>query len=147
MLVPSIFREDLIDDLFDDFARPTRSVVRYSTPTTNVMRTDIRETDTGYELDIDLPGYKKEDVQAELKDGYLTITAKTENSNDEKDANGKYIRRERYSGTCSRAFYVGEDITQQDIGARFENGILKLSVPKKDAKPKVEENHFITIEG
>ena len=86
-------------------------------------------------------------MQAELKDGYLTITAKTENSNDEKDANGKYIRRERYSGTCSRAFYVGEDITQQDIGARFENGILKLSVPKKDAKPKVEENHFITIEG
>lgn len=147
MLVPSIFGEDLFDDLFDDFARPTRSVVRYSTPTTNVMRTDIRETDTGYELDIDLPGYKKEDVQAELKDGYLTITAKTENSNDGKDANGKYIRRERYSGTCSRAFYVGEDITQQDIGARFENGILKLSVPKKDAKPKVEENHFITIEG
>lgn len=137
----------MFDDLFDDFARPTRSVVRYSTPTTNVMRTDIRETDTGYELDIDLPGYKKEDVQAELKDGYLTITAKTENSNDGKDANGKYIRRERYSGTCSRAFYVGEDITQQDIGARFENGILKLSVPKKDAKPKVEENHFITIEG
>ena len=147
MLVPSIFGEDLFDNFFDDFARPTRSVVRYSTPTTNVMRTDIRETDTGYELDIDLPGYKKEDVQAELKDGYLTITAKTENSNDEKDANGKYIRRERYSGTCSRAFYVGEDITQQDIGARFENGILKLSVPKKDAKPKVEENHFITIEG
>lgn len=137
----------MFDNFFDDFARPTRSVVRYSTPTTNVMRTDIRETDTGYELDIDLPGYKKEDVQAELKDGYLTITAKTENSNDEKDANGKYIRRERYSGTCSRAFYVGEDITQQDIGARFENGILKLSVPKKDAKPKVEENHFITIEG
>ena len=147
MLVPSIFGEDLFDNFFDDFARPTRSVVRYSTPTTNVMRTDIRETDTGYELDIDLPGYKKEDVQAELKDGYLTITAKTENSNDEKDANGKYIRRERYSGTCSRAFYVGEDITQQDIGARFENGILKLSVPKKDAKPKVEENHFITIGG
>ena len=147
MLVPSIFGEDLFDDLFDDFARPTRSVVRYSTPTTNVMRTDIRETDTGYELDIDLPGYKKEDVQAELKDGYLTITAKTENSNDENVANGKYFRRERCSGTCSRAFYVGEDITQQDIGARFENGILKLSVPKKDAKPKVEENHFITIEG
>ena len=147
MLVPSIFGEDLFDTFFDDFTRPARNVARYSTPAANVMRTDIRETDTGYELDIDLPGYKKEDVQAELKDGYLTITAKTENSNDEKDANGKYIRRERYSGTCSRAFYVGEDITQQDIGARFENGILKLSVPKKDAKPKVEENHFITIEG
>lgn len=147
MLVPSMFGEDLFDSFFDNFARPTKNVARYSTPTTNVMRTDIKETNIGYELDIDLPGYKKEDVQAELKEGYLTITAKTANSTDEKDEGGRYIRRERYSGTCSRAFYVGEDITQKDIKARFEDGVLKLFVPKMEAKPKVEENHFITIEG
>lgn len=147
MLLPSIFGEDLFDNFFDDFTRPARSVARYSTPTTSVMRTDIKETDAGYELDIDLPGYKKEDVQAELKEGYLTITAKSQKENDEKDSDGKYIRRERYLGTCSRSFYVGEEITQEDIRARFENGILKLSVPKKEAKPKVEESKYIQIEG
>ena len=147
MLVPSIFGEDLFDSFFEDFARPTRNVARYNAPAANVMRTDVKETDTGYELDVDLPGYKKENVQVELKDGGLTVTAKTAQSKDEKDENGKYIRRERYSGTCSRAFYVGEDIEQNDIKAKFEDGILKLSVPKKDAKPKVEENRYITIEG
>ena len=147
MLVPSIFGEDLFDSFFEDFARPTRNVARYNAPAANVMRTDVKETETGYELDVDLPGYKKENVQVELKDGCLTVTAKTAQSKDEKDENGKYIRRERYSGTCSRAFYVGEDIEQNDIKATFEDGILKLSVPKKEAKPKVEENRYITIEG
>lgn len=147
MLVPSIFGEDLFDSFFEDFARPTRNVARYNAPAANVMRTDVKETDTGYELDVDLPGYKKENVQVELKDGCLTVTAKTAQSKDEKDENGRYIRRERYSGTCSRAFYVGDDIEQNDIKAKFEDGILKLSVPKKDAKPKVEENRYITIEG
>ena len=147
MLVPSIFGEDLFDSFFEDFARPTRNVARYNAPAANVMRTDVKETETGYELDVDLPGYKKENVQVELKDGCLTVTAKTAQSKDEKDENGRYIRRERYSGTCSRAFYVGEDMEQNDIKAKFEDGILKLSVPKKDAKPKVEENRYITIEG
>lgn len=147
MLMPSIFGEDLFDHFFDDFERPSRSVVRYSTPSTNVMRTDVKETETGYELDIDLPGYKKEDVQAELKDGYLVITAKTNTSNDQKDENGKYIRRERYSGTCSRSFFVGKEIEQSDIKAKFEDGILKISVPKKDAKPVEEKNKYISIEG
>lgn len=147
MLVPSIFGEDLFDSFFEDFARPTRNVARYNAPAANVMRTDVKETETGYELDVDLPGYKKENVQVELKDGCLTVTAKTAQSKDEKDENGRYIRRERYSGTCSRAFYVGEDIEQNDIKAKFEDGILKLSVPKKEAKPKVEENRYITIEG
>ena len=147
MLVPSIFGEDLFDSFFEDFARPTRNVARYNAPAANVMRTDVKETETGYELDVDLPGYKKENVQVELKDGCLTVTAKTAQSHDEKDENGKYIRRERYSGTCSRSFYVGEDIEQTDIKAKFEDGILKLSVPKKEAKPKVEENRYITIEG
>ena len=142
MLVPSIFGEDLFDTFFDDFKRPARSNTNI-----NVMRTDIKETDAGFELDIDLPGYKKEDVQAELKDGYLTISAKTNTTREEKDENGKYIRKERYSGSCSRSFYVGEDLEQQDIKAKFEDGILKVAVPKKDAQPKVEENKFITIEG
>lgn len=121
--------------------------VRYNTPATNIMKTDIREHDTGFELDIDLPGYRKEDVKAELKDGYLTISAQTRSDNDEKEENGKYIRRERYYGTCSRSFYVGKEITQEEIRARFEDGILKVSVPKKQAKPAVEESKFIQIEG
>ena len=142
MLVPSIFGEDLFDTFFDDFKRPARSNTNI-----NVMRTDIKETDAGFELDIDLPGYKKEDVQAELKDGYLTISAKPNTTREEKDENGKYIRKERYSGSCSRSFYVGEDLEQQDIKAKFEDGILKVMVPKKEAKPAVEENRYITIEG
>ena len=142
MLVPSIFGEDLFDTFFDDFKRPARSNTNI-----NVMRTDIKETDAGFELDIDLPGYKKEDVQAELKDGYLTISAKTNTTREEKDENGKYIRKERYSGSCSRSFYVGEDLEQQDIKAKFEDGILKVKVQKKEAKPAVEENRYITIEG
>ena len=142
MLVPSIFGEDLFDTFFDDFKRPARSNTNI-----NVMRTDIKETDAGFELDIDLPGYKKEDVQAELKDGYLTISAKTNTTREEKDENGKYIRKERYSGSCSRSFYVGEQLEQEDIKARFEDGILKVMVPKKEAKPAVEENRYMTIEG
>ena len=111
------------------------------------MKTDIKDTKEGYELDIELPGYNKEDVSAELKDGYMTISASTKSDEGEKDENGKYIRRERYYGSCSRSFYVGEAITQEDIKARFENGILKLFVPKKEEKPAVEEKKYITIEG
>ena len=147
MLMPSIFGESLFDEFFDEFARPAKKTVRYTTQTPSVMRTDVKEHETGYELDIDLPGYKKEDVQAELKDGYLTITASTKTNDEQKDEAGKYIRRERYYGTCSRSFYVGEDIKQEDIKAKFEDGILKVAVPQKEAKPKVEENKYITIEG
>ena len=141
MLVPSIFGEDLFDTFFDDFKRPARSNTNI-----NVMRTDIKETDAGFELDIDLPGYKKEDVQAELKDGYLTISAKTNTTREEKDENGKYIRKERYSGSCSRSFYVGDYLTQEDVKARYENGVLTIAIPKKDAK-KLEEKKVIAIEG
>ena len=144
MLMPSIFGENLFDEFFDDFVRPVKS---NTTAIPAVMRTDVRENATGYELDIDLPGYKKEDVQAQLKDGYLTITATSKTNNEEKDDAGKYIRRERYYGTCSRSFYVGEDIQQEDIKANFEDGILKIGIPKKEAKPVVEENKYIAIEG
>lgn len=111
------------------------------------MSTDVKENDRGYELHIELPGYKKEDVKAELKDGTLTINASMKKENDEKDENGKYIRRERYCGNCSRSFYVGDAIEQEDIKAKFEDGILKVFVPKKEAKPAVEEKKYITIEG
>ena len=134
MLVPSIFGEDSFDNFFEDFARPARTTVRYNTPTATVMRTDVKETETGYELDIDLPGYKKENVQVELKDGCLTVSAKTEENKDEKDENGKYIRRERYAGVCSRSYYVGENVRPDEVGAKYGDGILRLSVPKADRR-------------
>ena len=148
MLMPSIFGENLFDDLFDDFYRPAvrRTPHRASAPVNTVMKTDVKETENAFELDIDLPGYKKEDVQAQLKDGYMTITASTKKANDEKGEDGRYIRRERFTGTCSRSFYVGEHITEDDIKARFEDGILKVTVPKKEAKPEVEEHKYISIE-
>ena len=145
MLMPSIFGENLFDDFMDGFAFPTANW-NYAKNTANVMKTDIKENDKGYELDVDLPGYKKEDIKAELKDGYLTISASNDNTKEEKDEDGKYIRKERYTGSVSRSFYVGKYVTEEDIHAKFENGILKLSVPKVDA-PKVEENKYISIEG
>ena len=147
MLMPSIFGENLFDEFFNDFTRPAKSLMRYNTPASSVMKTDIKETATGYELDIDLPGYKKSDVQAELKDGYLTISASTTKDDSEKNKDGQYIRRERYYGACSRSFYVGEAVTQDDIRAKFEDGILKISVPKKEPKQEVEESRYIAIEG
>ncbi len=144
MLVPSIFSDNFIDDFFDDFSGPARPMHGLHTPTA-IMKTDVRETEKGYELDIDLPGYKKEDIQAELKDGNLTISATMKQDNDKKDKEGNYIRRERFYGNCSRTFYVGEDIEQGDISAKFEDGILKVSVPKKEPKPQVEEKKLIAI--
>ena len=139
MLMPSIFGENLFDD-FMDF--PFGGM-----KTNTMMKTDIRDMENSYELDIDMPGFKKEDIKAQLKDGYLTISASTNVNNEEKDKNGRYIRRERYAGSCSRSFYVGEAVKEEDIKAKFEDGILKLSVPKMDAKPQVEENKYIANEG
>ncbi len=139
MLMPSIFGERLFDDFMSFPFGGFRS--------DSLMKTDVKDLGQNYELDIDMPGFQKEDINAELKDGYLTIQAAANRSNDEKDQQGRYIRRERYSGSCRRSFYVGEDVTQEDIHAKFENGILRLEVPKKEQQPKVEENHFIAIEG
>ncbi len=139
MLMPTIFTRDLFDDMFDPRY--------YGYQTNDLMRTDVKETESGYDVSIDMPGVKKEDVKAELTDGYLTISASVNQDNDEKDAEGRYIRRERYSGSFSRSFYVGEDVTQEDIKARFEDGTLKLSVPKKEQQPQVEEKKYIAIEG
>ena len=149
MLLPSIFGEDLFDDMMDfpfedEFCG--RKNPLYGKRAKNLMKTDVKETENSYELDIDLPGFKKEEVQASLENGYLTISASKGLDKDEKDKKGRYIRRERYSGAMSRSFYVGEGVEQKDIHAKFENGILKLTVPKTNAQ-KVEESKHIAIEG
>lgn len=145
MLMPRIFGESLFDDWMD-FSFPRMSRMAHTENTQDVMRTDVKETDQGYEIDIDLPGFNKEDIKLQLKDGYLGIQAVQNVNNDQKDSDGKYIRRERFSGSVSRSFYVGDKLTEEDIHAKFENGILKLSLPKVEAH-KVEQNNYIAIEG
>lgn len=135
---------DPFDAFFDAAAAPMQAMQKMS-PT--LMRTDIKETDGGFELVIDLPGFKKDDVQAELKDGQLTITAQTQSESEDKDEEGTYVRKERFSGKCSRTFFVGEDIEEDDIKAKFEDGVLKIAVPKKQEQPKLEEKKTISIEG
>ena len=139
------FFNDLMTDPFDALFDAATAPVQKMTPT--LMRTDIKETDAGFELTIDLPGFKKDDVQAELKDGYLTIAAQTQSETEDKDEKGTYVRKERFSGKCSRTFYVGDDIEEDDIKAKFEDGTLKIDVPKKQEQPKLEEKKTIAIEG
>lgn len=141
MLVPRIFGRDIFDE-FGGF--PFSNAAHYSS--NGLMRTDVKEKGKNYEFTIDMPGIKKEDIKAELKDGYLTVSAESNYANDDKDADGTYIRRERHYGSCSRSFYVGEDITQNEIKASFENGTLKLTVPKKEEQKKIEQNRYIPIE-
>ena len=143
MLMPSILGNDLFDDFFGDYDNRRRAATPRPLP--GVMKTDIKEDENEYDLSIELPGYNKEDVNAELNDGYLVITAKVEENNEDDNEKG-YIRKERYVGSCSRSFYVGKDLKEEDIKAKFENGILNLTVPKKVEHP-VEEKKFIAIEG
>lgn len=147
MLMPRIFGENLFDDFFDDFRYPAKPAHPAKAPEFNIMKTDIRENEAGYELAVELPGLRKEDMKLELKDGYLTINAESKRENEEKDDKGNFIRCERYYGNSSRSFYVGEAVTQEDIKAKYEDGILKISVPKKELKPAVEETKYIAIEG
>ena len=150
MMFPSVFGENLFDDWMNDFGFNDNLFSSknplYGKHAKNIMKTDVRETDKGYELDVDLPGFKKDEVQVQLKDGYLTISAAKGLDKDEKDKEGNYIRRERYAGTLSRSFYVGDAVSEEDIHAKYEDGILKLSVPKKAPKA-VEKNGYIAIEG
>ena len=137
-MLPAIFGENLFDDFFaDPFGMmPTGhgSDPLYGKHAQNLMKTDVREKDNAYELDVDLPGFKKDEITVDLKDGYLTIGASKGLDKDQSDENGKYIRRERYAGVCSRSFYVGENVRPEEIGAKYEDGILRLSVPKADRK-------------
>ena len=147
-MLPSIFRDNLFDDMFDfDFDKEFNRMMRplYGKHAQNMMKTDVRETDNSYELDIDLPGFKKDEITIQLDNGYLSISASKGLDKDEENKNGKYIRRERYAGAMNRTFYVGGNLTQQDIQAKFEDGILKISVPKKDVQ-QIEQNKYIAIE-
>ena len=150
MLMPSIFNTNLFDDFFDfPFYDDTKAEKKlYGHHAANLMKTDIQEHDDGYTLEMDLPGFKKDEVTAELNDGYLTVSAAKGLDQDEQEKEtGKYIRRERYAGNMSRSFYVGKDITEKDIHGKYENGILMLDIPKKAPEKKVEEKKFVTIEG
>lgn len=148
-MLPSIFRDNLFDDMFDfdDFDKEFNRMMRplYGKHAQNMMKTDVRETDNSYELDIDLPGFKKDEIKVELDNGYLSISAAKGLDKNEENKDGKYIRRERYAGAMNRTFYVGDNLTQQDIQAKFEDGILKISVPKKDVQ-QIEQNKYIAIE-
>ncbi|HJB57011.1 MAG TPA: Hsp20/alpha crystallin family protein [Candidatus Flavonifractor intestinipullorum] len=146
-MLPSIFGENLFDDFFDDdFMRfPVwggRNPL-YGKHAKNLMKTDVRETENTYEVDIDLPGFKKDEINVDLRDGYLTIRAAKGLDKDEKEKEGKYIRQERYAGACSRSFYVG-DVEAKDISAKYEDGILKLSLPKQ-AKQELPKHSTIAI--
>ena len=152
--MPSIFGESLFDDFMKDFPfyddRDMKRMEKklYGHHAGNLMKTDIREMDNGFELLMDLPGFTKEEVKASLKDGYLTITAAKGLDQDEQEAKtGTYIRRERFAGSCQRSYYVGKDTTEDDIKAHFEHGMLTVTVAKKEAKPAVEEKKHIAIEG
>ena len=149
MLMPSIFNDNVFDDFFEfPFYDDKAEKKLYGHHAANLMKTDIQEHDDGYTLEMDLPGFKKDEIQIELNNGYMTISAAKGLDEDEKDKkSGKYIRRERYTGSCQRSFYVGEDVTEEDIKAEFKHGILKLFVPKKEAKPAVEKKNHIAIEG
>ena len=140
-MLPSIFGENLFDDMFDmDAMFNNRRSELFGKHAKNLMKTDIRETENTYELDIDLPGFKKDDVQIELQNGYLTISAAKGVDKDEQDKKGRYIRQERYAGAMSRSFYVGENVTIEDMHARFESGILQISVPKNVQKQLPKRN-------
>ena len=154
MLMPSIFGEDMFDDFMRDFPffddRELRKADRklYGHHAKNLMKTDIKETAQGYELEMDLPGFTKDEVSASVENGYLTITAAKGVDKDEQEKEThKYIRRERYAGACQRSFYVGEYVTEADIKGEFKHGILKLHIPKKEVQPAVEERKYISIEG
>ncbi len=148
MLVPSIFNSNLSNDFFNDsFENMFRDAFRFSferAGSLSYMSTDIQDLGDKYQMEVELPGYEKKDLKADLKDGYLTISAEHSMNREEKDEKGKFVRRERYMGSCQRSFYVGKNVTQEDIQAKFENGILKLVFPKKEI-PAIEDRKYISI--
>ena len=154
MLMPSIFGENLFDDFFNDFPfyndRDMKKAERklYGHRAKNLMKTDIKEKGDSYILEMDLPGFKKDEIQVSLENGYLTVQAARGVDKDEQEKKtGRYLRQERYAGACERSFYVGDDLTQDDIKGEFHHGVLKLTIPKKEAKPAVEQSKYISIEG
>ena len=150
MLRPSIFGENLFDDFMDGFRFPEFAdvdKVLYGKHGKNMMKTDVKELDNGFEVDIDLPGFKKDEIRLQLENGYLTVNAAKGLDKDEQDKKGRYVRHERYAGSMSRSFYVGDHVTEKDIHPKYENGILRFSVPKEEKKPIEEKKHYLSIEG
>ena len=149
MYMPSIFGESLFDNMFpfDEKFFTEKKDPLYGKNVSRLMKTDVRETEKTYELDIDLPGFKKDEIQMELKDGVLTVSAAKGLDKDEEDKKGNYIRKERYAGSMSRSFYVGKHVTVEDVHPKYESGILSFSVPKEEAKPVEEKKNYISIEG
>ena len=149
MLMSGLFGEDLFDEFY---GLPTQRELAnidkhlYGKNARNLMKTDVHETDTDYEMDVDLPGFKKDQINVKLEDGYMTISATKDHDTEKKDQHGKIIRQERYAGSMQRSFYVGDNITETEIKAKFEDGVLKLSIPKKEAE-KIPETKTIAIEG
>lgn len=149
--VPAIMGEDLFDGWMKEalsgltgWADADRQL--YGKHAKNMMKTDVKETENGYQVAVEMPGFDKNEISVELEKGYLTITASKDLNKDEQDENGKYIRRERYAGTMQRSFYVGESVQQEDIKAKYENGVLTLGVPKEDSE-KLQQHRYIAIEG
>ena len=148
--MPSIFGENLFDDFMNGFAFPAFQDVDkalYGKHAKNLMKTDVKDTKDGYEVDIDLPGFKKDEIKIQLNNGTLTVSAAKGLDKDEEDKEKKYVRRERYAGAMSRSFYVGKHVTVEDVHPKYESGILSFSVPKEEAKPVEEKKHYISIEG
>lgn len=145
MLMPNIFNDNFVDSLFDDMFR-FPSYTQSSRPSSSIMKTDVQDLGADYQLDIELPGFSKEEIHAELSEGYLTISAQKTSDKEEKKENGKYVRRERYTGSCQRSFYVGKDLRDEDIHASFENGMLKLVFPKEEQRKVIEQKKYISIE-
>jgi HSP20 family protein len=149
MMMPSIFGENLFDDFMNDFAFPAFPDIDktlYGKHAKNLMKTDVKDTEAGYEVDIDLPGFKKDEIQMDLSEGVLTVSAEKGLDKEEGDKDSKYVRRERYAGSMSRSFYVGKHITEEDIHPKYENGILSFTIPKEADKVVAEKKH-IAIEG
>ena len=149
MMMPSLFTENLFDDFFDEMDKDFfgKKNPLYGKHGRNMMKTDVRETDNTYEVDIDLPGFKKDEITMKLENGTLTVSAAKGLDKDEENKEKKYVRRERYAGSMSRSFYVGEHVDVEDIHPKYENGILSFVVPKKEQKAVEEKNKFISIEG
>ena len=147
MLMPSIFGESLFDDFMEGFDFQDVDKVLYGKNAKNLMKTDVKEKDSSYEVDIDLPGFKKDEIKVRLKDGYLTVSAAKGLDKDEQNKEGKYVRRERYAGGMSRSFYVGKNVKESDVHPKYENGILSFTLPREDKKAVEEQNHYISIEG
>lgn len=149
--LPTVFGENLVD-VFDDFDRNffrgfgNIDHTLYGKHVQNLMKTDVKETEDGYEVDVDLPGFKKEEISLELNNGYLTISTEKSLEKDKENKKGKMLRQERYSGVMQRSFFVGEHLTEEDIKASYENGVLHVMIPKKEAR-KVPEKKTILIEG